>query len=547
MNFTGQITRRHVNMGSRVPRKTRDTVLKNAELERARRQRERAEINSVLTIQRCMRKRHSNKLTFHTLVRQSPKNNTAAIVLKVFSKRLYAYLDPDELMYIVKESDGDPSIPIILSNMLGDVADRKTSKELDLLLMKLSKTLDTGAATHSHIQNKIKFVYNCPYTLTTEEATVLLEPLSNSGEYENYWNDLYFVSKTLVSRPENYLLFVRALFSSELKPQLKVALHRNQGNLSHFVLNFLEAFSYIKDTDLANLTQWFVLICSELDEPLEIDFRLMDESLQQVLLKCFDWLKYDTRSYWKGIYFFLAQLPSMERNSFFMSVLTNSHIRNDLLELLCGSSTDENLKAFSVCSQMLNFYIPLSPDDQLFRTIISKERLQLLSKNVAKLLISSILTSNTFIPSQQLETFIELMWNLIYLDSRVKFLENGTSTFWNLVPEEMHVLNIKKEILAFEQYYREYLTKIEEMDLDEDEMFDKKKAMDQNIKTQYLDDIKLKRRGSSNKIRKLELLFKFPFMLKFFERVDYFNDLIEADKERIYSRNSFFWCFSGRK
>lgn len=546
MNFNGQVTRRNVNMGSRAPRKTRDTILKNAELERARRQRERAEINAVLTIQRYMRKRISNNLIFHRLVKQSLTDKTAASILKVFSKRLYAYLEPNEFVYLINRTVADSSALFLFSNMLGDVSERKTSEELDTILMRSVKSLDTPAASETHIHNKLKFVLNCPYLITDEQLSALTQPSCNSsGEYENYWNDLYFISSLHTMKKENYLLFISALFSSELKPQLQCALDRNKDDMANYVVNFLAAFKGIKEATLSVHTSWFVIICSKLNEPLSIDVRLIDDNLQESLLNCFDWLKEESSSYWKGIHFFLSQLPSMQRNSILMSILTNTHIRNDLLELLCDDSVAANLNAFSVCSQMLNFYIPLSPDDQLFKTIITRDRLQALSINIAKLLISSILGSDTFIPSQELDTFIELMWNLIYLDSRVQFLKKGTSTFWDLVPEEMHNLNIKKEILEFEQYYRAYLVRFEEMDLNEDEMFDKKKFIDQNIKGQYLDDLKSKRRGSSSKIRKLELVFKFPFMIKFFERVDYFNDLIEADKIRIYSRNSFFGVFPG--
>lgn len=159
---------------------------------------------------------------------------------------------------------------------------------------------------------------------------------------------------------------------------------------------------------------------------------------------------------------------------------------------------------------------------------------------MAKFLISTILSPTRPVSSAEIETFIELMWNLIYLDSRVEFLENGTGTFWDLLPADFHDLDITKEILDFEQYYREYLIRIEEMNLDEDEMFDKKKAMDQGIKSKYLEELKSKRRISSNRVGKLELLFKFPFMIKFFERVDYFNVLIEQDRLRINGRNNLW-------
>lgn len=545
MNFTGQTNRRTVNMGSRVPRKTKDTILRNAELERIRRQREKAEMVAILTIQRHMRKRISNKTTYHSLIKRNDNDGMMTAFLKVFAKRLYSYLEPDDFIYLVKATNNQASVLPVLSDMLGDVAARKSSQELDELLILSVKPLDIPNASEHHINNKIKFIQNCSYELSDRQVIDILTPYSNYKEYDLYWNDLYFIEKGTVLIVRNYELFVNTLFSSEYNAHIEIVLERHKQNLSNFLINFLNAFESINANHRRMLTLIFMTICSEMIEPLNEISSLITDSFQTDLLKCFEWLEDKAHMYWKGLHYLVSQMSSMQRNSVFMLLLTDSHIRNHLIDLICDHFSDASMEAFSIFAQTLNFYIPLSPDDHLFQTVISRERLQSVSINIAQFLVSDILSSGTFIPLQELETFIELMWNLIYLDSRAKFLNEGTSTFWGLVPEEIHNLNIRKEILEFEQYYRDFLKNIEEMDLNEDELFDRKKMMDQTIKKQYLDDLRYKRRGASNKVKKLELLFRFPFMLKFFERVDYFNDLIEADKERIYNKNSFFGIFPG--
>lgn len=376
LNFNGQVNRRKVNMGSRIPRITKDSLLRNAELERARRQQERAELNSVLTVQRHIRKRISTRNSYKSLIRNSSKLNHPEYIITAFNKRLYSFLDPEEYIEIINRCVISEKLSEVLSEMLGDVKERKTSPQLDTLLIQSAKVLDIATTPRRHILNKVSFIQNCPYELSETQITALVGLESVQEVYHGHWNVMFYIDEQKTEISSNYLGFLRALFSSNHIPDMEYPLKDHEVPLVNYINNFLSVFQYMNGQRLIVFSALFLIACSQLSEPLQLAQSLFQNLSYPLLLESFNTFPKYNDFYWSGLDFLLNQVRNVQKSTLLLSIVSNSSVRTSLLDALRNGFTYLEIKKVSVCSQMLNFYIPLSPDDHIFTTVITKSNLQ---------------------------------------------------------------------------------------------------------------------------------------------------------------------------
>lgn len=545
LNLNGDINRRKINMGTRSPRITRESLLKRAEMERTKRQEERHQLNAILTIQRHIRRWLSADKTYHYLAKNIEKVKLPTTIFTTFKKRLYPHLRPEEYSSIINHCKNSLTLAKVSSELLSDVAERNTCKDLDSVLISKSRLLNNPLISDRDILNKFKFIQNCKYDIPMEMFQNILNVDIDSDLYTGAWNLLFYLDWKTAEVESNGLNFLAYLFSYKYLPDHNYLNVSATNSIANYVHNFFFASRNIPSSRIPIFSSLLLLGCSKLEEPLNLSSSIDQDVIRTILPSAFQYSTELFSQYWVGSHYLLAQVNLSQRNSILLSIASSSDIRNGLLDSLSEKSIDLDINAASICAQMFNFYIPLLPDDHLFKSIINQTRLQNMTINMTKLLLSNILYKKKTLSEADIEVISEMMWKLIYLDCRVQYLHKGPACFWELLPNGFHEIDISKEILDFEQYYRDYLVKIEEIYLDEDEMFDKKKAMDQMIKSQYLKNLKEKNRLSSSRLGKLELLFRLPFMIKFFERVKYFNLLIDNDRERFSSRDNIWGIVFG--
>ena len=240
-----------------------------------------------------------------------------------------------------------------------------------------------------------------------------------------------------------------------------------------------------------------------------------------------------------GTYLAMSSLDQIgEKNNTLVLLLMNKPFVEMVFSRILGFSSIEeitggNVDFFEICIQLLNFYLTLATDAEIFadNSTVPIPTITSFSEMLKQFVFQELWSTPLELRSRLLDPAIDLITRVYTRDSRLHFCSDaGHETFWESRDERFLKCAIYKMIDEYDGSYRAAYDAA-----GADPLTATRIAAQQHLKTEILAEKRgeWSRTNGQGQLRKLEVLVRVPFFIPFDQRVEIFYTLIALDKDRL--------------
>lgn len=545
-NFTGQVKRRNVNLGTSNRASTKDLIAK-AKREREKRAQDRLEIESIQSVQSAIRKFLTIKkaLTFLLNNSEDPK---LPHIIPLFGDRILTHLNQNQIQTVLSKS---LSYLVTYPNNLGNIKllSLVGSFTNDSLLCPTLSSLNPNYPLSSYLIQQLHNFISQTNSLCNSSSNAIINIIQMWNVLDdNSFIKIFEIDSSKIQSPESLMNLLEILGSAKLIPFQKSTEPSYLENIS-FIYDRIEDKSAVARLISLHFNNTNYELTGS---PLQIYVRnLFEKPFSDKFISMFEDQFEETIDINTLVSFVSCSVLFKKRDSIIISLLSRKlflkivyeqNFRFPFRNLINGESF-----CFLFFLNILETYLLVTTDQELMynKDKFSIEELIEFTTNLRDFVFERLWDQNNITDDSILDTALALLKKIYFRDSRLNFCNNKDSPgYWSSQDNEFLNINIFKYLHDYESIYRDYADKKE--DLNESSNISSNNIHINTIAVfnQYK-EINLNS-SSTRQFKKLEILMKAPFFIPFDQRVDLFYTFIAIDKHRLSldTDNNMFDSFS---